>query len=49
MSKSIEYYKALDTLRAIAVFLVLLHHFLPDTKIGSLNFGFYGVDLFFTI
>lgn len=44
-----KYYKTLDSLRAIAVLMVVLHHYMPNAKIGSLSFGYYGVDLFFTI
>lgn len=39
----------LDSLRTIAAFMVIFHHFLPELQIGVYNFGKYGVEIFFTI
>ncbi len=42
------YFPRLDGLRFVAIFCVLLQHLLT-VQIGSLPFGFYGVDLFLVI
>ncbi len=39
----------LDALRAIAVFLVVLQHYLPNYRVGSVPYAWAGVDLFFVI
>lgn len=42
------YYKRLDGLRFFAIFFVLIHHFASFFS-NFINFGYYGVDLFFVI
>src|SRR5690554_2201671 len=49
MSKRIPYIRQLDSLWAIAVFMVILLHFCNDLHIADLDFGKYGVDIFFAI
>jgi peptidoglycan/LPS O-acetylase OafA/YrhL len=43
------YYKTLDSIRAIAVFLVILSHWLPYDFVLALHFGDAGVDIFFVL
>ena len=49
MSKRIPYIHQLDSLRAIAAFMVILVHFCNELNIADLDFGKYGVDIFFAI
>ncbi len=44
-----KHFGQVDTLRAVAVLLVVLTHWLPNTKLGDFESGIYGVDMFFTI
>jgi peptidoglycan/LPS O-acetylase OafA/YrhL len=44
-----RHFGALDGLRCISILLVLWHHCTGPWKIGLLNAGFLGVDLFFVI
>jgi peptidoglycan/LPS O-acetylase OafA/YrhL len=49
MHNRITYFKSLDSLRTIAVLMVVFLHFLPDANVGQFGIGQYGVDVFFTI
>jgi len=49
MSKRIQKIDQLDSLRALAAFCVILHHFLPEYNIGTFSFGWIGVDVFFVV
>jgi peptidoglycan/LPS O-acetylase OafA/YrhL len=40
-----KYYKTLDSLRAFAVFLVILSHWLPFNFVKVFHFGYVGVDI----
>jgi peptidoglycan/LPS O-acetylase OafA/YrhL len=44
-----KYYKTLDSLRAFAVFLVILSHWLPFNFVKVFHFGYVGVDIFFVL
>jgi peptidoglycan/LPS O-acetylase OafA/YrhL len=44
-----SYYPKIDTLRAIAVLLVLFHHYFNEKITHWLSLGGLGVDIFFTI
>jgi len=44
-----KYMKQLDSLRAIAVIAVMIHHFIPIPAIRALALGSKGVDLFFVL
>ena len=49
-SPTTGYMPQLDSLRTIAVFGVMLHHFWPEAEIrAGLTFGFLGVQLFFVL
>lgn len=49
MSKRLGKIVQLDSLRAFAAFAVILHHFIPEYKLGTFDIGRTGVDLFFVI
>lgn len=49
MSKDFQYFKSLDTLRAIAVFLVIAYHWIPSKFIHASDLGGWGVNLFFVL
>ena len=49
MSKRLSKIVQLDALRTFAAFAVILHHFIPDFKLGIFEIGKTGVDLFFVI
>jgi len=49
MTKDFNYIFHLDAVRAFAVLLVLVHHWLPEINGISFEMGKYGVDLFFVI
>ncbi|TXE09275.1 acyltransferase [Gelidibacter salicanalis] len=44
-----KFYPELETLRAIAVLMVLMAHFIPEDSFFYIPYLWYGVDLFFTI
>ncbi len=44
-----EFFPEIETLRAIAVIMVMLAHFIPKSSPFHIPYMFYGVDLFFTI
>ncbi|MEQ9219054.1 MAG: acyltransferase [Cyclobacteriaceae bacterium] len=44
-----QFFPEIETLRAIAVIMVMLAHFIPKTSAFHIPYMFYGVDLFFTI
>ena len=43
------YYKQIDGLRFIAVLMVIFHHIFPFFTTFNIDFGFFGVNLFFVI
>jgi peptidoglycan/LPS O-acetylase OafA/YrhL len=43
------FYTELESLRALAIIMVLLAHFIPKTSPYHIPFMYYGVDLFFTL
>lgn len=43
------YYKSLDSLRSLAVFMVIVSHWVPYKQIKSLQLGEIGVDIFFVL
>ena len=47
LQSRVQYMLQLDSLRAIAVLGVLIHHFYPESE--SLGLGYYGVRLFFVL
>lgn len=49
VSNRLAYLPLLDPLRALAVSLVILFHFLPRFELGELRLGWFGVDLFFLL
>lgn len=50
MKPSVEYFNSLNTLRAIAVLLVIFQHWLPNESVLlKLHAGNLGVDIFFTL
>lgn len=49
MSTRFAHLPDLDSLRALAVTIVVLYHFLPAFGLGSLPAGWLGVDLFFIL
>jgi peptidoglycan/LPS O-acetylase OafA/YrhL len=48
-SKQLAYVKEFDSIRAIAVLLVILAHWFPGGITSSFSFGPIGVDIFFTL
>ncbi|MEQ8336721.1 MAG: acyltransferase [Cyclobacteriaceae bacterium] len=44
-----EFFPEIETLRAIAVIMVMLAHFIPKSSPFHIPYMFYGVDLFFAI
>lgn len=44
-----KHFGQIDALRSFAVLMVVLTHWLPNTKLGEFESGIYGVDMFFTI
>ena len=44
-----KHFKQLDSLRAISVLLVIIHHWMPWTKIKALHLGEIGVNTFFVL
>ena len=49
MKQPLAYFPQIDSLRALAVVLVLLSHWLTDEWIRQLHLGKLGVELFFVI
>ena len=49
MSNKISYFNQLDSLRALAVIMTILVHYLPDIGFHKIPYMYMGVDLFFAI
>jgi peptidoglycan/LPS O-acetylase OafA/YrhL len=49
MSSRLQHIHQLDSIRALAAFAVIFHHFLPEFNLGHFSYGSIGVDVFFAI
>lgn len=49
MSKQLNYIPKLDSLRAIAAFMVIVSHYFEELKLGHFAYGANGVPIFFVI